>query len=116
MARYTSLFTIAIQADRFQSLLAELLESCNLSVVYDTGDYLMAREVPGDVSFAQLVTVEILIDKVPATLDETVKMNFVVKNEELPLKSDNHCRRMFNLVNQAIVDNRCWHLMESVAS
>jgi hypothetical protein len=116
MARYTSLFTIAIQPDSFQALLAELLRSCNLDVVYDTGDYLMARELPGDVSFAQLVTVEILIDKYPESPASTVKMNFVVKNEELPLKSDNHCRRMFNLVNQAIATNQCWHLMESVAS
>ncbi|MBF2078417.1 MAG: hypothetical protein IGR76_07825 [Synechococcales cyanobacterium T60_A2020_003] len=116
MARYTSLFTIAIQSDSFPGLLAELLESCNLRVVYDTGDYLMARELPGEVSYAQLVTVEILIDKLPEALDAPITMNFVVKNEELPLKRDNHCRRMFNLVNQAIMENHRWHLMESVAS
>jgi hypothetical protein len=40
----------------------------------------------------------------------------VVKNEELPLKSNNHCREIFNSVNQAIAENRQWHLIECVAS
>jgi hypothetical protein len=115
MARYTSLFTISISLDSLQHVLADLLESCHLDIIYDTGDYLMAREVPGRVAFAKLVTVEVLIDRFQSTSDE-VRMNFVVKNEELPLKTDNHCRQMFNLVNQAITENRQWHLIESVAS
>jgi hypothetical protein len=115
MARYTSLFTIAVSLDSLQRLLSDLLESCHLDIIYDTGDYLMAREVPGRVSFAKLVTVEVLIDRFAAT-DEEVRMNFVVKNEELPLNNDNHCRQMFNLVNRAITENHQWHLIESVAS
>lgn len=115
MARYTSLFKIAIQPDSLSSLLTELLESCNFCIVYDAGDYLMAREIPGGVTYAQLVTVEVLIDKTP-TVSSEIKMSFVVKNEELPLKRDNHCREMFNLVNQAIAESRRWKLIESVAS
>lgn len=115
MARYTSLFTIAVSLDSLRHLLAGLLESCNLNIIYDAGDYMVAREVPGRVSFAKLVTVEVLIDRFQTT-EEEVRMNFVVKNEELPLSSDNHCRQMFNLVNQAIADNHQWHLIESVAS
>jgi predicted MPP superfamily phosphohydrolase len=115
MARYTSLFTIAVSLDSLQRMLSDLLESCNLDIIYDTGDYLMAREVPGQVSFAKLVTVEVLIDRFPEK-EEEVRMNFVVKNEELPLKTDNHCRQMFNQVNRAIVENHQWHLIESAAS
>jgi hypothetical protein len=115
MARYTSLFTIEVPFDHLRQLLTDILTSCNLDVIYDTGDYLMAREVPGGVSFAKLVTVEVLIDRFPTT-EEEVRMSFVVKNEELPLQTNNHCRQIFDLVNQAIASNRQWHLVESAAS
>jgi hypothetical protein len=114
MARYTSLFTIAVKPDKLQTLLSEILQSCNFDIIYDTGDYLMAREVPGAIAFAKLVTVEALIDADPSGNDE-VRMSFVVKNEELPLHNDNHCRRIFDLVNQAIAENRQWHLIEQIA-
>jgi hypothetical protein len=96
MARYTSLFTIEVPFEHLRQLLTDILTSCNLDVIYDTGDYLMAREVPGGVSFAKLVTVEVLIDR--------------------PLQTNNHCRQIFDLVNQAIANNRQWHLVESAAS
>lgn len=115
MARYTSLFTISVSLDSLRQLLTDILKSCDFDIIYDSGDYLVAREVPGGVSFSKLVTVEVLIDKFPSTAEE-VRMNFVVKNEELPLQVDNHCRQKFNLVNQAIAENHQWHLIESVAS
>jgi hypothetical protein len=115
MARYTSLYTVAVSLDRFRQLLTDILRSCSLDVIYASEDYLLARELPGHVAFAKLVTVEVLIDQ-PDTPEQEVRMNFVVKNEELPLKSNNHCREIFNSVNQAISENRQWQLIESVAS
>jgi hypothetical protein len=115
MARYTSLYTVAVSLDRFRQLLTEILSSCSLDVIYASEDYLLAREPPGQVSFAKLVTVEVLIDQ-PHAPDTDIRMNFVVKNEELPLKSNNHCRDIFNTVNQAIAENRQWHLINSAAS
>lgn len=114
MARYTSLFTVAVSLDSLCQLLVDILESCNFSIIYNTEDYLVARELPGGVTFPKLVTVEVLIDR-PSAKTDGVRMNFVVKNEELPLKTDNHCRQMFNMVNQAIAENHHWHLIESVA-
>lgn len=75
----------------------------------------MAREIPGKVAFHQLVTVEVLVDRTMATNQE-VQMNFVIKNEELPLQVDNHCYQVFNQVNQAVQDARCWKLIEVAAS
>lgn len=121
MARYTSLFTITGSFNRLRQFLADVLKSCHCDVIYDTDDYVVAREMPGRVSYAKLVTVEVLIDK-PLEggkireADSEIRMNFVVKNEELPLKSDNHCRQMFNLVNQAIANSPQWQLIECVAS
>lgn len=113
MARYTGLFTVATPVDNLRNLLTEVLESCNFDVIYDTGDYMMAREIPGKVAFAKLVTVEVLIDKSTAT-DEEVRMKFVAKNEELPLQINNHCRKMFDMVNEAMTQNHHWELLESV--
>ncbi|HBB36296.1 MAG TPA: hypothetical protein DDZ80_03645 [Cyanobacteria bacterium UBA8803] len=113
MARYTCSFTVAVSLDLLQQALIEVLQSCNFDIIYDTGDYLMAREIPGHVAFAKLVTVEVLIDKSMA-IGKEVRMNFVIKNEELPLQVDNHCHQMFDLVQEAIAQNRHWQLLESV--
>lgn len=114
MARYTCSFTVAVPISRLRQSLVEVLQACNLDVIYDTSDYMMARENPGQVSFAKLVTVEVLVDKTTAT-DTEIRMNWVVKNEELPLQVDNHCHKMFQIINQAIADNRHWQLLESIA-
>lgn len=66
----------------------------------------MAKERPGMVSYSQLATVEVLIGSTDETelisQDPAATVNLVVKNEELPLKTNNHCHKIFQLVNQAI--------------
>jgi hypothetical protein len=96
-------------------LLSEILESCNFNIIYQAGDYLMAREMPGKVAFHKLVTVEVLVDK-KTSGDSSVHMNVVIKNEELPLQVDNHCHQVFNQVSQAISETNHWKLLEAVAS
>jgi hypothetical protein len=114
MARYTCSFILSVPLDQLQPLLVELLQDCNLDVQYYTADYIMAREILGHVSFSKMVTVEALIDKSTATETET-RMSIVIKNEELPLQRDNHCRQMFEYIKQAIENCRYWHLIESLA-
>ena len=101
MARYSYSFNVPLPLDQFLPVLGEILRGCNFEIIYDTHDYLMGREIPGRVSFSQLVTVEALVDKQPANL-EGIRMNCVIKNEELPLQANNHCRQMFDTVKQAI--------------
>ncbi len=74
----------------------------------------MARETPGRVSFSKLVTVDVLID-VPIDDQPEVRLNFVVKNEELPLQVNNHCQMMFESVKAAVVDSEQWQLLETVS-
>lgn len=114
MARYTCSFIVSVTIDHLQPLVVELLQDCEFDVQYYTADYIMAREIPGSVSFSKLVKVEVLIDKSTATETET-RMSIVIKNEELPLQLDNHCRQVFEYVKQAIEHNRHWHLIESIA-
>jgi hypothetical protein len=113
MARYTGLFVVAAPFDGLRSLLADVLKSCNFDVIYDTNDYLVAKEAPGSVKFTKLVTVEVLIDP-PKTVPENIRMNFVVKNEELALQLNNHCYQRFEDVKQAVADSHYWTLVESV--
>ena len=87
----------------------------SLDLVYDKSDYMMAQEQPGMVPFSKLVTLEVLIDKITATTEET-RIIIVVKSEELALMIDNHCHRKFNYLKQSILENRNWQLVENVAS
>ena len=113
MARYTCSYQVPLQ--QLQPSLMEVLQDCHFDIIYDTRDYLMARETPGRVAFAQLVTVEILIDNTNAT-KENVQIDLVIKNEELPLQVNNHCRQMYDLLRGAIAENYQWQLKTNVAS
>jgi hypothetical protein len=114
MARYTALFTIGITVQDLHSVLRKVLGGCSLDVIYDTPEYMMARETPGRVTFPKLVTVEVLIDRTNAT-DEEVRMQFVMKNEELPLQVNNHCKQMFETITRAITDTEDWKVIETVS-
>ena len=114
MARYTHLLTLTDSINGLYAQVQDMLESFNFQVDYVTADYLMARENPGGVPFAKLVTVEVLFDNTRATT-ETTKLELVVKNEELPLQSNNHCYQMYQQLTQAITDRKEWNLVESVA-
>lgn len=113
MARYTRSITVTVPGDSLQPSLRDILQSYNFEVIYSTAGYLMAREIPGQVSFGKLVVVEVLIDSTTATNSST-RLNFVIKNEELPLQTDNHCHQVFNRLSQALEDNKSWELVESV--
>ncbi len=115
MARYTGLFILAVPPENFRPLLGEILQDANLNIIYETGDYIMAREQAGEVPYTRLVTVEVLIDR-KASVEDEVRMSVVMKNEELPLHLDNRCRQMFNLLSEAIAENRYWQLLETAAS
>ena len=80
--------------------------------IYEIEDYMMVREVPGQVSFSKLVTIEVLIDITNAT-ESAVSLSFVVKNEELPLNSNNHCRHKFELLRVAVAQHNDWQPIDS---
>jgi hypothetical protein len=113
MSRYVCHFLVNLSSQNVRLPLRRLLEACRLEPIYEVEDYLMAREVPGQVAFARLVTAEVLIDVTNATQD-SVKITFLVKNEELPLNPNNHCRQMFDLLRYAIAHNYDWQTISSL--
>ncbi|KOR34662.1 MULTISPECIES: hypothetical protein [Planktothricoides] len=111
MARYTSFYRIACDPDRLGLLVADILQSCHFHILYESDDYIMAREISADVPFSKLVTVEVTLTK-KYKYDEEVRMNVVVKTDALPLHADNHCRQIFDLICEVIHDTRQWQILE----
>ncbi len=115
MSRYVCDFLVNLSPQNVRAPLRKLLAVCGLEPIYDLEDYLMAREIPGRVSFTRLVTAEILIDVTNAT-QSAVKLSFVLKNEELPLNSNNHCRQVFDRLRLTIAHYDDWQPMNSLQS
>ncbi|MGG6240082.1 hypothetical protein ACQ4N7_15765 [Nodosilinea sp. AN01ver1] len=102
MARYTNSLPVPETTSRLRDAIISSLQGFGLHMVYENGDYLVAKEQPGRVSLSQLTTIEVLINQ-PTVAAGSGCVNLVVKNEELPLRHDNHCEQVFSAVNQAIV-------------
>lgn len=107
MARYTNLFTASGSTQDLRRSVMRVFQVCNLNLIYETPDYLVAKEKPGHVSYSQLATVEVLINPSPRE-NTDARVNLVVKNEELPLKTQNHCQKVFEQVNRTIATTPNW--------
>ena len=112
MSRYVCHFLANLSPQAVRSPLKMLFEACGMDTMYETDDYVMARETPGGVVFTKLVTCEVSIDLVDPTV-ETVKLSFLVKNEELPLNPNNHCRQVFELLQVAVAHNYDWEPVDN---
>lgn len=110
MARYTCSVTVAVALANLYPNLTDLLKSCNLEVLIFREDYLMAREKPGQVPFTKLATVEVLVDSTRSTM-HAADFELVVKNEELPLQSNNHCSQVYQSLLKKTADNPSWRLL-----
>lgn len=107
MARYASCLDLPeVDFDAvnhsLQTSISRVLESCDLSIIYSSKDYVVAKEKPGKINLSELTTIEVLIHP-PNSLSTQVQLNLVVKNDQLPLKSNNHCKRVFESIHQAIL-------------
>ena len=95
MARYTNFFMTGASSEEINQALVGALETCDLNLIYQDPVCIVAKEKPGRVPFAQLATIELLIN--PPTADSGgSKIDLVVKNEELPLRTQNHCKEVYS--------------------
>ncbi len=107
MARYTATFSIMNYGDHTHKTVCDLLEKSGFRLLHESRDYVMGSEKPGSVKFYLLTTAEILID-IP--LDHSaLTLNLLVKNEELPLKRENHCKNTFDRLQQVFLECDKWH-------
>ncbi|MEY3826801.1 MAG: hypothetical protein RLZZ148_1618, partial [Cyanobacteriota bacterium] len=113
MARYICSYLVKVPLTELKPMLDEVLENCQFEVIYRTLDYIMGREIPGKVNFSKLVTVEVLIDSTTAR-EKEVQVNLVVKNDELPLQTNNHCSQIFERLQQILSEDHQWQLIAKV--
>jgi hypothetical protein len=95
MARYSCVTQLTGSTDQVNDAIRRLFERCRLNVLYNSRDYWVAGEPPGEKPFNQLVTVEVLMDRARQDRD-CVQVTCIAKNEELPLQSVNHCQQTFH--------------------
>ena len=107
MARYTCSYHVGLSEKEMIASLKEILSECDLNLTYETGGYIMAKEKPGNVAFPKLVEVEILYDRTKLNKD-SIQVDFVAKNEELPLQTKNHCYTIFNDIQSIINKKQPW--------
>lgn len=94
MARYSCVTQLSGSAEQLQESIRQLLERCSLNILHNSRDYWVAGEAPGQKPFNQLVTVEVLMNW--KYRDQSyAEVTCIAKNEELPLKSTNHCQQTF---------------------
>ncbi|MGB2923799.1 MAG: hypothetical protein WBB82_00685 [Limnothrix sp.] len=110
MARYIcSYLVVGLTEQEMIASLQEIIQECDLNLTYETGGYLMAKEKPGNVSFTKLVEVEILFDRNKIEQGK-LQIDFVVKNEELPLQTKNHCNTIFEGIKEVVSAKQQWQL------
>lgn len=103
MARYTNFFMTGASSEEINHALVGAIKTCDLDLVYEDPVCIVAKEKPGHVAFSQLATIELLISP-PTVENGGSKIDLVVKNEELPLRAQNHCKEVFSQINQAIAE------------
>jgi hypothetical protein len=113
MARYICSYIVKAPLEEVRESLKKIIISCNCEIIYTTNDYMMGRESLGAVAFSKLVTIEALIDSTNALPDKT-QLSLVVKNEELPLQLNNHCRKIFDLLQETITEDKQWQSIDNV--
>ena len=79
------------------------MEECQLKMEFQGNDYMMALEKPGELAFAKLVNVDIMVNLTYAS-SEQITVDLVVRNEELALKNNNHARQKFEQIQQVIAE------------
>ncbi|NJK41863.1 MAG: hypothetical protein HC934_12005 [Acaryochloridaceae cyanobacterium SU_2_1] len=102
MARYTCLLTVNLLLSQFFTQLKAYLKNNNFETLLSKPECLVARETPGTVPFAKLVTIEVLADSTHLTENGLTAIELVAKNEELPLQSNNHCHQVFEQLSQVL--------------
>ena len=62
MARYEYDCWVNTPMEKLPSLISQLLQGCELEVIYQGTDYVKARDFPGKVSLSSFITVDVLIE------------------------------------------------------
>ena len=104
MARYTCSYRFPVSLTQIYSVIAEILESCQLKADFESRDYIMAKEIVQDVPFFKIVKIDILINLASSDESQTT-IDIVVKNEELALSQTNQALTKLAAIKKVIAEN-----------
>jgi len=102
MARYSCSYFVPISPNQIGFLYDDISILGQFEVIKRRSDVLLLSEVPNEALFPQLVKVELFIH--PPTSSE-FQIDLLVKNHELPLRTNNRCRQFFESIHQIITKN-----------
>ncbi|MEM6446220.1 MAG: hypothetical protein AAFY57_13465 [Cyanobacteria bacterium J06642_2] len=100
MARYSCVHYVLGPAGRIHDLLVGVFEPERFELIHDSPNYWVVRELPGQVSFDRLVTLEFLLDS--GVDDNRIQVTCIAKNDALSLQRENYCRQVFDSVESII--------------
>ena len=113
MARYVGFVIVAIDDfEKLQPIVLGILEECNCEIIFNTGNYIMARELPGQVSFSKLAIAEVTFN-LASINKNTIRIDIIFKNEAVPAQKENHCRQLFDLFFYWAIKSKYWKVIES---
>ena len=116
MTRYAGFITVAIEDfDNLQPVVLGILEECNLEVIHNAGNSILARERAGELPFSKLAIAEVTFNLASIT-QTTIRIDLIVKNDTLPTQKENHCRQVFDLFIYWAMETRYWKVIESMTS
>ncbi|MEG3436646.1 hypothetical protein V0288_05895 [Pannus brasiliensis CCIBt3594] len=102
MSRYSCSYLVKNSPARLELLYDDLLNLSVFEVMHRRSDRFVLVEMPGKVSFSQLVTIE-LFNKIVSPSE--IQIELLVKNNELPLRVNNRCRQCFDAIHQIITEH-----------
>jgi hypothetical protein len=101
MSRYSCSYIVKISPNRLDLLYDDLLQFSVFEVMHRRPDIFVLLETPNEAMFVQLVTIELF--NTPISPSE-IQIDLLVKNHELPLRSNNRCRQFFDRIHRLITE------------
>jgi hypothetical protein len=102
MSRYACSYFVKISPNRLDLLYDDLLQLSLFEVMHRRADVFVLLEMPNEVMFAQLVTIELFNTAISSS---EIQIDLLVKNHELPLRANNRCRQFFERIHQIITED-----------
>lgn len=104
MARYTCSYKFPVSTEKIYSVIAEIFNSCQLQIEFQSNDYIMAKEIKNKIHYSHLVKVDVMINLFSVNKEETT-LNLIIQNEELAVSKNNHARDKLDQLQKIIINN-----------
>lgn len=102
MSRYSCSYLVKLSPNQLDFLYDDLSRLSVFEVMHRRPDRLVLLELPNDVLFSRLVTIELFNQFISPS---EIQIELLVKNNELPLRVNNRCRQCFDAIHKIITEH-----------